>query len=221
MRTVYAMAVLLSLACGLIAGPPSLKIPPEVKSSGETVSFQPETDAVSVIYVGLNGYEPIPSELLKDPRYFLFLTRGIKEGRYDFIAVAASATGEQTKARFTVIVGTGVVPIKDPPKDPPPIDKDPPKAATYYFAVVRSDGPASPEFSKIMEDDAWKEFTKKGHTVKDFTLSDMNKTGYNLPAGTVLPCVVTLVEKDGKSTVKRPPVPLPSGSGIPKLLEGL
>src|SRR5262245_34419350 len=97
---------------------PKLKIevPPP---SGQYVSFTPDTDAKSVVYVGLDGVDPFPTSELKDPRRFLLSTRGLAEGKYRFAAIAASATGEQTRVDFVVVLGPG----SDPVIPPPPKDK--------------------------------------------------------------------------------------------------
>lgn len=108
-----AWAVALMAVAPAVAAPPTLKVPAEVRASEEYVRFTPETDARSVVYVGLSGVDPFPSEELKDARRFLLNTRGLPEGRYLFTAVAASDTGEQARANFVVVVGT-------PPKPPGP-----------------------------------------------------------------------------------------------------
>src|SRR5262245_13373186 len=101
------------------AEPPKLKIevPPP---SGQYLSFTPDTDAKSIVYVGLDGVDPFPTSELKDPRRFLLSTRGLAEGKYRFAAIAASATGEQTRVDFVVVIGPGSDPNIPPP---PPKDK--------------------------------------------------------------------------------------------------
>jgi hypothetical protein len=105
-------------ALAVRAEPPSLKIDSEHRPTGQYVRFTPDTDAKSVIYVGLDGIDPFPSEELKDSRRFLLNTRGLAPGRYRFAAVAAGATGEQTRADFAVMIG----PVPDPDRPVKPED---------------------------------------------------------------------------------------------------
>lgn len=112
---------LMLLASPLWAAPPTVKIDPEVKPSGQYVTFLPGGDAVNVLYVGLSGVDPIPSGVLKDGRMFLLDTRGLREGRYKFTAVGASKEGEQTRVDFVVVVGN-VPPGPDPGPGPQPPD---------------------------------------------------------------------------------------------------
>lgn len=109
------------------AAPPSLKIPAEVKPSGQYAEVSPDTDAVSVTYVGLSGVDPIPSRVLNDKRLFLLDTRGLGAGKYRFAAVGASKDGDQLRVDFLVIVGDpgpdpGPGPGPGPGPVPPPID---------------------------------------------------------------------------------------------------
>ena len=110
----------MALVAGVaLAAPPTLDIPAEVKPVGGYVRFTPKTDGVNVLYISLDGADPFPSEELKDPRRFLMPTAGLKPGKYRFVAVAAGATGEQTRADFVVTI-PGVVPNPGPTPDPGP-----------------------------------------------------------------------------------------------------
>lgn len=93
----------------------TLTIPAEVRPSGQYVTLVPDTDAVSILYVGLVGVEPIPSAVLRDPRMFLLDTRGLPAGRYPFAAVAAGKGGEQARADFAVVIGAPGPPTPVPP----------------------------------------------------------------------------------------------------------
>ena len=86
---------------------------------------------------------------------------------------------------------------------------------SLYFLVVRNDGPAGGEFTANMKSPQWKTLEAAGHRVKDFTFTD-SKAFVTLPAGTVLPCVVTLrVSADWKAFAQvAGPVALPSGDAI-------
>jgi hypothetical protein len=107
--------------------PPHIKIDPEIRPTGQYVSFVPDTDAVSILYVGLDGVDPLPSALLKDPRTFVLDTRGLAQGRYRFAAVGASAEGQQARTDFAVVVGTpGPTPPGPTPPGPTPPGPTPP-----------------------------------------------------------------------------------------------
>lgn len=108
-------------------------------------------------------------------------------------------------------VATLTISLGAPPPDRPD-PKDPPAPPTtgYYFLIIRPDGAASPEFTRIARDPAWKALRDKGHRVKDIGVSEVDRLGVPLPSGTSLPCVVTLQEGADSSRVARGPIPLPS-----------
>jgi hypothetical protein len=110
---------LLLLVSLLNAAPPSLKIPSEVKPSGQYITLLPEGDAVSVQYVGLSGVDSMPSVILKDPRMFALDTRGLPEGSYKFVAVGSSKEGEQVRVDFVVVIGDSPIPPIPPGPNPP------------------------------------------------------------------------------------------------------
>ncbi len=94
----------------------------------------------------------------------------------------------------------------------PPVTPPPSPTTSLFFLIVRPNGPASPEFVSILANPAWDDLRKLGHTVKDRTLDELGPL-YRIPTGTTLPCVVTLaVGADGRSTVVRGPVDLPTTS---------
>ncbi len=116
----------------------------------------------------------------------------------------------------------GEVPVPAPPKlpDVPP----PPQTPTsFYFLIVRADGPASADFSRVMADPTWQELTKAGHSYKDKTKTDAASIlGVTVPASVTLPAVFRLrISADRKtSTVVGNPIPLPTTpDGIRKLGE--
>lgn len=129
-------------------------------------------------------------------------------------------------ARLTVTIGKGLAAPPVKPPDKPPVVKPPAPIVSkdLYFAVVRADGPASPAFTAAMGLAEWDELRKAGHSVKDFDFvratTLLGPTG--LPAGTTLPCVVTLRTAPEGSTLLRGPVPLPTtGAAVLDLLKGL
>lgn len=229
MRTRPALLLLASLAiaCGApaVAAPPKLTIPAELRPAGDYVTLKPDTDAVSVTYVGLSGVDPFPSDFLKDARHFVLPIRGLKAGSYKFAAVAASKDGEQARVDFTAVVpGEPGTPTPPPVPPTPPDPPTPPKPAALYFLIVRPDGPASAEFTRTMGLAAWADLRKSGHSVKDKTLTDAAMIGVTLRDGTALPCVLTLREAaDGKSSkIVRDAIPLPATeSAIADLPKGV
>ncbi len=128
-----ALLLLLVLAAPLGAQPPRLVIPPEVRPSGQYLTIVPETDAVSIVYVGLSGIEPIPTQFLSDKRAFLLDSYGKPAGRYRFTAVAASKTGEQARADFVAVLGDAP-PV--PPGPTPPVPPVPPSPGGLRVLIV-------------------------------------------------------------------------------------
>lgn len=121
MKWLGAICVALSMSAISLAEPPTLDIQPEIVASGHYVSFAPKTDAKSVIYIGLSGIEPFPSEMLKDGRSFLLPVSGLKPGYYKFIAIGVK-DNEVTRKDFKVKVGDA-----KPDVDPKPFDPVDPK----------------------------------------------------------------------------------------------
>lgn len=131
MRKVILTLLLLAAPAG--ADPPRLQIPAEVSAHGDYATIVPDTDAVSVVYIGLSNVQPFPSAFLKDSRAFVLPTRGLSAGRYKFVAVGAGKGGEQAQEAFVVLVGD-VPPV--PPPDPVPVPRDPlwPSMKAAYVA---------------------------------------------------------------------------------------
>lgn len=124
-KHVLSLAVLV-VGAPAWAAPPKLEVPSEVRPAGEYARFTPVTDGSSVLYVGLSGLDPFPTEELKDGKRFLLPVRGVPAGRYKFAAVAANKAGEQSRADFVVVVGDAPAPVPPGP-DPviPPVPVDP------------------------------------------------------------------------------------------------
>ena len=167
-RTAAVLAVFLAPLLAW-ADPPKLTIPAEVRPNGEFVVLIPDTDAVSVTYIGLDGFDAPPPGVFKDDRTLFLSVYGRKAQAYRFAAVASSATGEQRRVDFKVLVGDvtppPVVPppVVPPPVVPPPVVPPPVvPAGSPYVLIVRANGPASPDFTKAMEDKAWLELKAAG-----------------------------------------------------------
>lgn len=122
------LCVLLLCCSSAWAEPPSIEIPPEVRPSGQYATLIPKTDAVTIIYVGLDGIDSVPSQFLSDKRAFLLDCYGKPKGRYRFVAVGAGKTGEQTRVDFVVVVDNAPpspVPPTPVPPAPTPEPSDP------------------------------------------------------------------------------------------------
>ena len=146
-------------------------------------------------------------------------TYAVKLRAITFNARRATATA---RLLVTVEVAARPPPVKpDPIK---PIDPVKPIDGPLYFAVVRPDGPASPEFVAAMSLPEWDALRKAGHVVKDFTpgrAAAVLGEGV-VPAGTRLPCVVTLSTTPAGSTVLAGPAPLPTaGAGVLELVKAV
>lgn len=135
---------LLLLATPLLAAPPSLEIPAEVRPSGQYVRLLPKTDAEGVAYIGLSGLDPFPSEELEEKRKFILDTRGLAVGRYKFAAIAWSGA-DRTRFDFDVVVGEpppgpGPEPPKPEPPGPQPDPNAPLKVLILYDKQAPNDG---------------------------------------------------------------------------------
>lgn len=149
-----SIALTAVLAGAALGAPPKFTPPAEVVPVGGYASIDVEDAGVaSVTYVGLDGEDPLPALMLKDPRDFVLPTRGLAAGRYRYAAVASSRTGEQTRADFVVVVGTP--PKPDPKPDPPRPDPSPgpdPKEPAAWVVVVEESERRTEATIKILND---------------------------------------------------------------------
>lgn len=141
---------------------------------------------------------------------------GVSKGRVLLTADGVKDGQIVTLVKVTIDVGGPQSP-QPPPVDPP---VDPPvKPLKGHFMTIRPNGPAIPEYVRILSDPAWKELQAAGHSYKDYTLAEASEI-VQIPPGTTLPCVITL--DNAKRTVLAGPVNLPTDSaGIRKLAEGV
>ncbi len=212
-----AFAVVLALATVASAAPPKLDIPPEVRPSGQYVDFDPATDAVSVEYVGLSGVEPVPARRLSDKRAFLMDTRGLPEGEYVFVAVAASKGGEQTRVRFAVVIGkrpTPLPPVPTPTPTPTPEPTPTRTAEKLWLVVIEDAEQRTVERGQMLSDPALAKWAKDGgHEIEIISSKDpvVDSNGYRAYIKTVKASAVLLV-MDRDQTGPQVPlsvVPLP------------
>lgn len=207
MRKLFAAALILFTTAIATAEPPKLIIPAEIKADvGAWVVVSPDTTAKAITYVGLDGLSAFPSSELKDQRKLV--VNPPRVGTYRFVAVG-TLNDEQATATFAVVVGGGGTPPVDPPTQPPTIPRP---ATAYFFMAVRADGPAQPGFTRIMQDPAWGELRKRGHQVKDKTVTELNAWGYKLPATVALPAILTFVVEGDRSREVHGPLLLPTTS---------
>lgn len=139
------------LALPLLAAPPTVDIPPEVRPSGQYAMLSPKTDAKAITYIGLSGIEPLPAAMLKDSRMFLLDTRGLAVGSYKFVAVA-SLNDEHTRIDFSVVIGTP--PVVVTPPGPGPINPQPPVspiAGMRVLTIWESDTPLPKDYNDSLK----------------------------------------------------------------------
>jgi hypothetical protein len=187
-----------------------------------TAAGAEETAETSVVLIGtVEGQDKVTRNTVPAKALIVW---GVDPGTVTVRAMGVVDGKAKTVAKKTLVVGNQGPrpPPVDPPVNPPVDPPVTPPTKGLYFMLIRADGPTAPDFEKTMRLSAWDEIRKAGHTVKDFTLSDANRLGANLPAGTTLPCVLPLaVSPDGKeSKIIPPPLAFPrDDAGIRKLLE--
>jgi len=222
-RHVQAVAVLLVAAALGSAAPP--EVPAQLKAKpGQLVRIVVKGDAELGTLKNFADSEAFWGELVgpKGQRHFVF--QAPADGKRAEYVIGWWTKGETEGVSTTVVIeGVAPVPPVPPPGPNPPVDPPTPPAGTYYFLVVRADGPADPAFTKAMSLPAWTQLRAKGHQFKDKTQSAAKADlGLELPPGTVLPCVVTLSTAGGVSKVVRGPVALPTtDAGVAALPEGV
>lgn len=177
-------------AKGLHAAPPQIDIPAEVRPAGQYATFTPTGGAIAIEYVGLDGVDPLPSAILKDARTFIIDTRGLKAGRYRFVAVGSGGTGELARAGFAVVVG-------DPGPGPGPTPPNPPQPDDPLLAAIR--------VPFVIENDP----AKLTNAKKLAAVYRQATNTANDPALTTLGSLYTTV-----STAARTMVPMPALQGV-------
>ncbi len=224
MRSAYRVACFLVLAAASAVGAaPPVELPSEVKGEvGTFVTLRGKTDGKVVRFVALDsGLAVFPADLLADKK--ATVVSAAKPGRYRVLAYSSVKDDPTEEATVTVVIGDAPLPPDPKPPEPKPPEPKPPGPVTYYFLVVRADGPADPAFTAAMGLPAWAGLRTKGHQYKDKTVSaaaaDLALT---LPPGTALPAVVTLSTAGGVSKIVRGPVAMPTTDvGVAALLDGV
>lgn len=235
MRLLFSLALVLC-SQPLFATPPKLEFPNEVRPDGQYAVIVPTTDAVSVIYIGLDGVEPIPPQFLSDKRSFLLDCFGKQPGLYRFVAVGASSSGEQARKSFTLVIPAQNTP--EPPKNPPtkpPVDppKDPPQnppakppvnpSVKVWVVIAVPEGPVDPALAKKLKGDAWVALDAKA-TVVQRPMSQMPPTWKAVFGSTQAPAFFIGLETVNNGVkeivVKAQPKAFASVEEITKLVEG-
>lgn len=213
------------------ADPPKLTVPEKITATvGDFVEINAETDAKWVRYFPLStGVKVFPPGKLADKTGTVILCNRV--GNFRILAYTGNDDGGTEKI---VTVEFKPEPGQPPPVDPtlppekPPTDPPPPQPTEgLYFLIVRPDGQATPELTRIMGLPEWDQLRQKKHLAKDKTVTEADTLGVRLPEGTRLPCVVTLktvTNAEGKkvSALVRGPIDLPTdGAGILNLPEGI
>lgn len=141
MRHLIACTVIFLSGITAFAQPPKLEIESIIEAKGDYVSFTPDTDAVTVAYIGKSGIDPFPSQMLKDSKSFILPVRGLKEADYDFTAIAIK-NNDFTRRDFSVRVGHAPNPPPGPQPDPGPTPGPTPKPPDPKLddAPVTTDG---------------------------------------------------------------------------------
>lgn len=181
----FALLLCLIFPPLLLAAPPVIDIPPEVKATSEYVTISPKTDAAAITYVAQSGVEPFPSAFLKDPRSFVLPTRGLAAGRYKFVAIG-SLNDEHQRVDFVVVVGdappTPPVPPGPGPQPPGPNPPVPPspagkRAVLFIWESADSSPAVASLITNLRAGTAAKYFADKGHTLNLLDDDEVNEDG--------------------------------------------
>ncbi len=95
-----------------------------------------------------------------------------------------------------------------PPKDPPPVP-----TGKFLFMIVRPDGAnASPEYTKVIQLEAWDTLRTAGHKISEESHKDAVALGAKIPDGTILPTIIKLKEVANGAIQVGKPIPFPTNS---------
>ena len=188
--------------------PPTLDIKDSYQAtSAGYVAFKPATTAVSILYIGLSGQEPFPMDVIGgNPLAFVLFTRGLPDGAYKFAAVASSATGEQLRKDFVVVVGNSPTPVPPGPVPPGPTPPGPTPTpgAKVWLVTVDETANRTEAIGRLMADyDFWKSLESAGHKWRHFDASDpqVKSRGYDADltkAGVTGPGLILIDQATGK-----------------------
>lgn len=152
-------------------------LPETVGRENSYLIIKPETNAKSVVYVGLDQINPIPNKYLNNQTIFILDASCVKPGTYKFVAVAADDSGNQTRFDFKLNIKVEdapknpTEPIPEPkPEDPNPLPQPPPSppnkpdknVIVWWLVVVQEDGPVKKEFADYLKNDVWSQLAKEG-----------------------------------------------------------
>lgn len=212
MRFLYVSLLAVLLGASVFSQPPV--VVPEGGFADHTI---PVPEGAAVIW----RFSPTPIQKAKDLPAGRIIFTGEKGKTYTATAIIVDFN-KKTVTDADYLFTFGGKPV--PPVDPPPVDP-PPTTGKLFFVVIRPDVPTDPTFTKVMGMPEWATLKAAGHGVSAKTVKEAaNSLGITIPAGTTLPCVVTVRNNpNGKtSTVVRGPIDLPgTGAGILDLPKGV
>lgn len=188
-------------------------LPETVERENSYLIIKPETNAKSVVYIGLDQINPIPNKFLNNPTIFILDASCVKPGTYKFVAVAADSSGNQTKFDFKLNIKVEDTP-KNPeeplptpkPENPNPLPQPPPSPPTkpdknvivWWLIVVQEDGPVKKEFADYLKNDVWSQLAKEGFRLSRQEYKQLRDDLKSYINGNELPAI--LIIKQTKNT---------------------
>ena len=222
MRTLLVSAILLVMP--LVASAQKVTLPTEVRGSvGEWIVIPAEVEGGAPKWKLPPGLDEVNLAAIFSPDCLAKakgkVVKASAPGRFTVLSWNAKGDVASDLATCTVIITGAPTTPPSPPTDPgQPL---PPEEGTLYFMVVRPDGPAAPEYTRIMSMPEWQTLKDKKYLVGDFTLTEARKY-LSIADNVRLPCVITFWDTGKKSTIVRQPIGLPAtGGGVLSLPDGL
>lgn len=138
-----------ALALLLLAAPPTLTLPAEVKGEpGAFIVVRAESDSPWVNFRADGGLAVFPKDLLADRRATVVTARAT--GRYTLHAYTGNVDGG-IDADVTIVVGDAPLPVPVPPTPVPPEPTPPPVVAgKREVMIVRETADTTPEFARTI-----------------------------------------------------------------------
>lgn len=172
---------MLFTAVSLMAAPPEVEYPKEIRP-GQLARVVIKSDKVVGTVKSFKDDEAFFEELAKKPGQQRYVFQADLPGTY---IIAYWFQGELEGTLCTITVKKpGEKPVDPPAK---------PIGDANYFLIIRPDGPASPEFTKILELPAWQTLKDQGYRFKLKTQAQaLADIGVKPPAGAKIPCIIAL-----------------------------
>ncbi len=207
MKYLTALLTTLILVTSSYAQVDELGIPAELKPVAGYARLKPKSEATWVIYRGVDGVNPLPSEFLADPKWFLMDCSRLPVGRYRFWVVG-NLKDQPVQGEFTVVIGDPPV-VVIPPGPNPPTPPVPPtpvptpvevgKRIVMLFRESRDNTVATADMIEDLRNRDAKYLKEKGHSLYVFDPDDTNSTvnSWRPKFGTLKPPFVLITEPDG------------------------